>query len=198
MKMKNFLSNGTDSLFSMASMTLLVLLLTLVNYSITLDRENVRLRGMFELSEMRSDINNDFVSELMWSRLNDFENFDADILVAQGRIEGVIDYINNDNSTYIDELWHEGYQRGLSQVDFERDVIANSNFDRGYVQGKNERIFNVFEDINTSPRKLEPDAILTPEFDNNSDIPENSETIEALNKKIDEIRTLESLTGSDG
>ena len=137
--MKNFLAGKAGSIFLM---TLLALLFTLVNHSITLDRENVRLRSMVELSEMRSEVNNDFVSELLWTRFNDIEGFNADMLISQGRIEGVIDYINNENATYIDELWHEGYQRGLSQVDFERDVIANSNFERGYTQGKNERIFN--------------------------------------------------------
>jgi len=190
MKMKNFLSNGVDNLFSVTSMTLLVLLFTLVNYSITIDRENVRLRSMFELSEMRSDINNDFVSELMWSRFNDFENFDADILVAQGRIEGVIDYINNDNSTYIDELWHEGYQRGLSQVDYERDVIAESNFERGYDKGRNDNLFVSDEEtqkVNASPRVIISDAIKQPEFDNKTVLPENSEVIKSLNKKIEEI-----------
>mgnify|MGYP003628074782 FL=1 len=190
MKMKNFLSNSVDSLFSVTSMTLLVLLFTLVNYSITIDRENVRLRSMFELSEMRSDINNDFVSELMWSRFNDFENFDADILVAQGRIEGVIDYINNDNSTYIDELWHEGYQRGLSQVDYERDVIAVSNFDRGYSKGRNEVLFvsdTGTQRVNSSPREVLSDAIKQPEFDKNTNLPENSGVVETLNKKIKTI-----------
>lgn len=179
-------------------MVLLAAVFTLANYTLTLHRESQRLEGVAEIANMRSDVNNDFVNELIWSRFNDFETYSSDMLVSQGRIEGVIDYINNDNSDYIDNLWHEGYQRGVSQVDFEREVIANSNFDRGYVQGKNERIFSVFEDINISPRKLEPDAILMPEFDNSSDLPENSETIEALNKKINEIRTLESFTGSDG
>jgi hypothetical protein len=160
----------------------LALLFTVVNYTITVDRENTRLEGLIELAEMRSDVNNDFVSELLWSRLNDFETYTSDMLITQGRIEGVIDYINNENSTYIDNLWHEGYQRGLTQVDFEREVIAENNFQRGYEKGQKDKFF-----VSDSPREVNGDAIKQPEFDTKSNLPENSDVIESLNNKIDEL-----------
>lgn len=169
---------------------LLASIFTLANYTLTLDRENDRLTGVVRIANMRSDVNNDFVSEIMWSRLNDFEGFNADMLVAQGRIEGVIDYINNDNATYIDELWHEGYQRGLSQVDYEQDVIAESNFERGYSKGRNEILFvsdTEMRQVNASPREVLSDAIKQPEFDKNTNLPENSGVVETLNKKIKTI-----------
>ena len=137
---------------------------------------------------MRSDLNNDFVAELLWARFNDFDYKTDDMLIAQGRIEGVIDYINNDNATYIDNLWHEGYQRGLSQVDYEREVIAENSFERGYEKGKKEQFFVSDESIvNTSPRVVDEDAIKKPEFDVNVNLPETQKQVEELNKKAEEL-----------
>ena len=168
--------------------SVVALFFTLANYTLTVHRENVRLEGVIELEEMRSDVNNDFVAELLWARFNDFDYKTDDMLIAQGRIEGVIDYINNDNATYIDNLWHEGYQRGLSQVDYEREVIAENSFERGYEKGKKEQFFVSDESIvNTSPRVVDEDAIKKPEFDVNVNLPETQKQVEELNKKAEEL-----------
>lgn len=162
---------------------------TLANYTLTVHRENERLTHLVEIADMRSAVNSEFVDELLWARFNDVEHLTEQNLVAQGRIEGVIDYINNDNSTYIDQLWHEGYQRGLTQVDFERELISKNSFEQGYQKGKKENFFVSDEDkVNTSPREVNEEAIKQPEFDVKSNLPENSEVIENLNEKIDELK----------
>ena len=183
--MKNLLKETfVDYKFAIA----MACMFTLANYCLTVHRENVRLQGIVEISEMRSDVNNDFVNELLWSRLNDFDYQTNEMLISQGRIEGVIDYINNDNATYIDQLWHEGYQRGLSQVDFEREVIAENSFERGYNKGKKDNLFVSEEKVNTSPRQLQSEAIKQPKFDTKSNLPENSDVVKSLNDKIDELK----------
>lgn len=171
---------------------LLALLFTLANFALTLHRENTRLKGVAELANMRSDVNNDFVDELLWSVVNDFEGQTADMLIAQGRIEGVIDYINNDNATYIDNLWHTGYEHGLSQIDFEREVIATNSFKEGYEKGKKENLFvSEQETINTPLRPVVDSAIKEPQFDASSNLPENAEVVKELNKKIEELQSSE-------
>ena len=45
--------------------SVVALFFTLANYTLTVHRENVRLEGVIELAEMRSDVNNDFVAELL-------------------------------------------------------------------------------------------------------------------------------------
>tara|TARA_A100001515_G_scaffold143852_1_gene146170 strand:+ start:36 stop:593 length:558 start_codon:yes stop_codon:yes gene_type:complete len=171
---------------------LLALLFTLANVGLTLHRENTRLKGVAELANMRSDVNNDFVDELLWSVVNDFDGQTADMLIAQGRIEGVIDYINNDNATYIDNLWHTGYEHGLSQMDFEREVIATNSFNEGYEKGKKENLFaSEQEKVNIPLRPVIKSAIKEPEFDSSSNLPENTEVVKELNKKIQELQNSE-------
>jgi hypothetical protein len=168
---------------------LLALLFTVANFALTLHRENVRLEGVVKIANMRSEVNNDFVDELLWSRLNDFDHQTDDMLISQGRIEGVIDYINNDNATYIDELWHEGYQRGLSQVGFERDVIAENSFNKGYEEGKKANLFATDENkVNIPLRPVIKAAIKEPAFDTSSELPENTDVVKELNKKIEELQ----------
>ena len=184
--MKNLLKETfVDYKFALA----MACMFTLANYCLTVHRENVRLEGVIELAEMRSDVNNDFVNELLWSRLNDFDYQTNEMLISQGRIEGVIDYINNDNATYIDQLWHEGYQRGLSQVDFERDVIAENSFNKGYEEGKKANLFVADENkVNVPVRPVVKSAIKEPEFDTSSELPENTDVVKELNKKIEELQ----------
>ena len=60
--MKNLLKETfVDYKFAIA----MACMFTLANYCLTVHRENVRLEGIVEISEMRSDVNNDFVNKII-------------------------------------------------------------------------------------------------------------------------------------
>ena len=148
------------------------------------------LNNQLQLSEMRSDVNNDFTNELLWLRVNDTYESTQDQLVSQGRIEGVVTYLMGGDREILDNLWHEGYMRGLTQVDFEHDMLSESNYERGYHAAMQDAFPHVeAEFVNDSPRDVKEDAIKAPQFDttNKDSLKDNKEVINALNVKIEEL-----------
>ena len=90
----------------------------------------------------------------------------------------------------LDNLWHEGYMRGLTQVDFEHDMLSESNYERGYHAAMQDAFPHVeAEFVNDSPRDVKEDAIKAPQFDttNKDSLKDNKEVINALNVKIEEL-----------
>jgi hypothetical protein len=151
------------------------------------------LKGQLTLTEMRENINSDWVNELLWLRVNDNYEATQDQLIAQGRLEGVVGYLNGDNQEVIDNLWHEGYMRGLAQVDYEYESITESNYDKGYHAAMQDAFptqspVTGFGFVNETPRDVNDNAIKTPDFDSsNQDLKGNDEVINTLNKKIEEV-----------
>ena len=150
------------------------------------------LNNQLTLSEMRGNINTEWTNELLWSRINDVHDLTKDQLVGQGRIEGVVSYLSGENQEMIDNLWHEGYMRGLAQVDYEYEVISDSNYEKGYHAAMQDA-FPTHPDepvhfVNESPRDVNKDAIGTPEFDKSSQgLEDNKDVVNNLNTKIEEI-----------
>ena len=68
------------------------------------------LEERYEIEKMRSEVNNEFLDELIWMRLNDIENLSKDHLVSQGRLEGLVSYLSEEPNERdaINQLWHEG------------------------------------------------------------------------------------------
>ena len=148
------------------------------------------LNNQLQLSTMRSDVNNDFTNELLWLRVNDTYEATKDQLVSQGRVEGVVSYLMGDDTEVLDNLWHEGYMRGLAQIDFEYDALSDSNYEKGYHAAMRDAFPHTeAEFVNASPRDVEEDAIKTPEFDNLEGLEDNTEVIDQLNEKIKEIKS---------
>ena len=81
--------------------------LTFANFSIYQDGQIKELENHLKLAEMRSTINTEFVDELLMARVNDIYSISEDQLVSQGRIEGVVTYLNGDSTQYVNEMWHE-------------------------------------------------------------------------------------------
>ena len=148
------------------------------------------LNNQLRLSEMRSDVNNDFTNELLWLRVNDTHVATQEQLISQGRIEGVVSYLVGDDKEVLDNLWHEGYMRGLAQVDYEYETLSDSNYERGYHAAMQDAFPHVeAEFVNDSPRDVKEDAIKAPEFDtiNEENLKDNKEVINSLNVKIEEL-----------
>jgi len=148
------------------------------------------LNNQLQLSEMRSDVNNDFTNELLWLRVNDTHEATQEQLIAQGRVEGVVSYLVGDDKEILDNLWHEGYMRGLAQFSYEYDTLSDSNYEKGYHAAMQDAFPHVeAEFVNDSPRDVKEDAIKAPEFDttNEDSLKDNKEVINALNVKIEEL-----------
>ena len=165
---------------------------TAVNVMLLQQWKISRLNGQVKLAEMRANINTEWTNELLSLRMNDIHELTKDQLVAQGRVEGVVSYLNGDNREVLDNLWHEGYTRGLSQVDYQYETLADSNYERGYHAAMQDA-FPTHPDepvhfVNESPRDVNKDAIGTPEFDKSSQgLEDNKDVVNNLNTKIEEI-----------
>ena len=165
---------------------------TFVNVMLLQQWKIDKLNAQVKLAEMRADINTEWTNELLSIRMNDIHELTKDQLVAQGRVEGVVSYLNGDNREVLDNLWHEGYTRGLSQVDYQYETLADSNYERGYHAAMQdafpEHPVKTFGFVNETPRDINRSAIKTPEFDeNNQDLEDNEKVVNDLNKKIEEV-----------
>ena len=165
---------------------------TFVNVMLLQQWKIDKLNAQVKLAEMRADINTEWTNELLSIRMNDIHELTKDQLVAQGRVEGVVSYLNGDNREVLDNLWHEGYTRGLSQVDYQYETLADSIYERGYHAAMHDAFADhpvkTFGFVNETPRDINRSAIKTPEFDeNNQDLEDNEKVVNDLNKKIEEV-----------
>ena len=167
--------------------------LTMINVGILQQWQISNLSNQLEISDMRAKVNTEFADELLWLEINDVEQLTKDNLIAQGKLEGMIEYYAQDEGTrtQIDNLWHEGYMRGLGQVEWEHDVLSESNYNRGY----KEALEKAFPDgqypqyVNYPPREIKGNAIKTPEFDDKlKGLKDNTEVVDQLNDKIKQIK----------
>ena len=147
------------------------------------------LNNQLHLSEMRGNINTEWTNELLWLRINDVHDLTKDQLVGQGRIEGVVSYLSGENQEMIDNLWHEGYMRGLAQIDYEYDVISDSNYEKGYHAAMQDAFPNHPNNpknfVNEAPRSVKDSAIETPEFDKqNQELESTEELVDKLNTEL--------------
>ena len=95
------------------TITLSVIIVTLVNYGIYLQRENSHLERLVELSDMRSELSQEWTNEVTFSLLNKLNDNHKEGMISQGRMEGIVEYLTNPKD--YQSVWHEGYQRGLNQ-----------------------------------------------------------------------------------
>ncbi len=109
-----------------------ILLATLVNYTIYLTSENTRLTHMVQLSDTRSDINQEWANEITHVMLNKLSQDNEEGFRTQGRLEGIVEYVTSPKDFH--SVWHEGYQRGLNQsiemARMEKEADDNAPFDR--------------------------------------------------------------------
>ena len=166
--------------------------ITFVNFGIYQQSRINDLTNQLSISDMRAKVNTEFADELLWLRINDVHSLNKENLIAQGRLEGVIAHINGDDQDAVENLWHEGYMRGLSQVDWEYDALSESNFERGYRSALEKAFPNgdYPSFVNYPPRDVETNAIGKPKFDSsNEGLKDNTELVDELNDKIKEVTT---------
>ena len=124
---------------------LLATVATLVNYGVWQHGENTRLNNMLVLSDMRSELSQEWTNEVTFSLLNKLNDNHKEGMMAAGRMEGIVEYLTNPEG--YQSVWHEGYQRGLNQsaemARIEKEADDNAPFDR----------------------PINPDAIKKPDFD---------------------------------
>ena len=167
--------------------------LTMTNLGILQQWQMSNLSNQLEISDMRAKVNTEFADELLWLQMNDIERLTKDNLIAQGKLEGMVEYYAQDEGTrtQIDNLWHEGYMRGLGQVEWEHDMLSESNYNRGYKEALEKAFPNgdFPQYVNYPPREVKGNAIKTPEFDDKlKGLKDNTEVVDQLNDKIKQIK----------
>ena len=95
------------------TIALWVAVVTLINYGVWQHGENTRLSNMLELSDMRSNLSQEWTNEVTFSLLNKLDSDNEEGVRNQGRMEGIVEYLTNPKDYH--SVWHEGYQRGLNQ-----------------------------------------------------------------------------------
>ena len=171
-----------------------LIFLTLLNVGILQQWQISNLSNQLDISDMRAKVNTEFADELLWLQINDIEQLTKDNLIAQGKLQGMVDYYAQDEGTrnQIDSLWHEGYMRGLGQTEWEYDVLSETNYNKGYKEAL-EKAFpdgNYPQYVNYPPREVSSGAIKTPEFDNKLEgLKDNTEVVDQLNDKIKQIKS---------
>ena len=127
------------------NVVLSIAVVTLLNYSIWTQARNNRLNDMVNLSDMRSELSQEWTNEVTFSLLNKLNDNHEEGMRNQGRMEGIVEYLTNPKD--YQSVWHEGYQRGLDQSEemarIEKEADENAPFDR----------------------PINPDAIKKPDFD---------------------------------
>ena len=145
---------------------------TFINAMVVQQWRIADLTDQLRIAEMRADVNTDFANELVYLRVNDIHDSTKDQLVAQGRVEGVVSYLQGGQKEVIQDLWHQGYTHGLEQVDYQQDAITEAGFLRGYKAAVHE-IFPTGKypkSVSFQPTKEEAEG--------------SQQTIDALRKKL--------------
>ena len=127
------------------TITLSVIIATLVNYGIYLQRENSHLERIVELSDMRSELSQEWTNEVTFSLLNKLDDNHKEGMISQGRMEGIVEYLTNPKD--YQSVWHEGYQRGLNQSEEMAKMERGESFPTD------------------KPIPVKPDVIKKPDFD---------------------------------
>ena len=65
--------------------------LTMTNLGILQQWQISNLSNQLEISDMRAKVNTEFADELLWLQLNDVEQLTKDNLLAQGKLEGMVE-----------------------------------------------------------------------------------------------------------
>ena len=107
-----------------------VAVVTLLNFSIWTQARNSRLNDMINLSNMRSELSQEWTNEVTFSLLNSLNDNHEEGMRNQGRMEGIVEYLTSPKD--YQSVWHEGYQRGLNQSEemarIEKEADKNAPF----------------------------------------------------------------------
>jgi len=165
----------------MCAIIVFSLFFTLMNYNVTLQRRIEHVESKCSLEDMRSKINNEWANEIFYQQVMGLGEQNKDILVQQGKIEGVLDYMNHEGD--YQTAWHSGYERGLNQT----EDYAEMEYERGY----HSAMKDVFPEhpIVKRPRPVVDTAIKTPDFDDKvgETLPIVESSVESINKKASEL-----------
>ena len=109
-----------------------IAVVTLLNYSIWTQARNSRLNDMINLSNMRSELSQEWTNEVTFSLLNSLNDNHEEGMRNQGRMEGIVEYLTSPKD--YQSVWHEGYQRGLNQSEemarIEKEADKNAPFNK--------------------------------------------------------------------
>ena len=157
---------------------------TVLNYTVYLQTQISQLNNQLKLCEMQAQINRDWANDVTWSGLN---GQTEEMLRGQGRLEGIVNFLDPETKDAWSISWHEGYQRGLNQNEDMIEMTEKRSFAEGYKQAKSEA-GNETEIIPPSAKPVNSRAIKTPDFDESTGkvLPDSDTLRKELNEKFSE------------
>ena len=72
---------------------------TVLNFAIVQEWRINDVKNQLELSDMRAKVNAEFADELLWLEINDIKQITEENLIAQGLLQGMVDYNAQDEGT---------------------------------------------------------------------------------------------------
>jgi len=102
--------------------------------------QNTRSNFLQEVEKKRSTINDDMVNEMLWTRLNTYDQNQMEIARMQGYQEGINSLVHkiDPQQSQISNIWHAGYNRGLEQSNFMEEIGYEKGFSKGVDRGREE------------------------------------------------------------
>tara|TARA_R110002012_G_scaffold269906_4_gene454117 strand:- start:323 stop:859 length:537 start_codon:yes stop_codon:yes gene_type:complete len=168
------------------TIVLAVLVLSVVaHYTVYLQGQNGTLKQMVQMANLHAKISEEMSDEILYSNVLNLNNDNKEILTQQGKIEGVLSVMRNEEDYSVS--WHDGYERGLNQTE---DMLS-MEYDRGYHSAMKDANAHLISPdhpiIPATPRPVVSDAIKTPSFDENVKLPETQDEVNKLNIKIENL-----------
>ena len=99
-----------------------------------------------KIEEKRSQINDDMVNEMIWTRINDTQTQNVELARMQGYNEGIQAVALNvpAHQSQISNIWHTGYQRGLEQTAFVEEMGFEKGYKEGFTKGQQENMKAIY------------------------------------------------------
>ena len=127
---------------TVGAVAVIAVVATLTNALIMQGRTISDLNVQLKIANMRADVNNEFANDILLSTMNSaYQGTSEEIVRGQGRIEGIVHAINPDNQPDYTTAWHDGYDRGLSQTEDEKQSFYAQGY-RDAKSGKELRLVN--------------------------------------------------------
>lgn len=118
---------------------------TCVNYSIYQEKQISHYKGLLEIEEKRSSVNEDQLNELVLRELKYLGENDIELAKNQGISEGILQTINpteNQVNSKFGTIWHDGYNQGLEQNKW----VASNSYTEGYHLGIQDALRDIGAD----------------------------------------------------
>ena len=104
----------------------------LIHYVIYQNNEISRISNLQQLCDERNKINEDQLRDITYQVLNNTQQNSLETIKNQSVTQGILMAIKDPEETLeLDELWHDGYYRGMDQNMYAEETIYENGYNAG-------------------------------------------------------------------